>query len=198
MASHTNALALLKSRAKEAVTENFCPKCRGDPDDLWWQIESIEMKAQGCDIGGGVMIYSGVLQSAGTLQEHFSNGVTQSKEDWDERLDDAIYQHFWSKGCPDAPANKFSGQISRALGAGKLEVVFKKSGSKARVFGIRCPCCNQAVVIDYNKNHSSETMAMVQLVLSAFLASDSKQQKMEDEEGGASSKDGIGPFGVQN
>ena len=198
MASRAGALAMLKSKAKEAQSDFFCPKCREDPEDLWWEIESNEMKTEGCDVGGGVMIFSGVLQSAGTLQEHFSVGVSQTKEGWEERLDSAIYQHFWSKGCPDAPAYKFSGQISRALTTGRLEIVYKQSGSKARVFGMRCPCCNQALVTEYHKNLPSETMAMVQLVHSAFLASDSKQRKMGDEEGGASSQDGIGPPGMQN
>jgi hypothetical protein len=156
---------------------------------MWWEIESEQMKGPGFVVDNGVTIFSGELISAGTLQQHFSTGVSQTKESWDDGLDSAIYQHLFSKGCSDGEAWAFSGKIGRALTTEKLEVVYKKTSSKSRVLGLRCTCCNQAVVMDYSKNHPGETMAMLRLVLMVFLG-----WKPEDVEGGAgaSSKDDIG------
>jgi hypothetical protein len=158
------------SRRPEVDSEMFCPKCRGNREDRWWKICNKDMTNGGHVIEsqnkGYCEMHAGELNR--TLQEHFTAEVRVTAAAWNEGVSDQIYNQMWTSANED-DAWHFSRKVQRGLDCGKLELVYKETSSKNRVFGLRCQGCKCGIVLRYRPGLTSRTQKLLQFAFGSFL-----------------------------
>ena len=174
-------IAVFNPRRPIVDNEKFCPRCRSNANDQWWRIFNRDMSSGGHVLEaknkGYCEVHAGDLNRE--LQDHFTADIRISAADWAGGASDQIYNQWWTQSNED-DAWHFSRKVQRGLDQSKVEVIYKETSGKNRVFGVRCRGCQCGILMRYRPGMSGPTCQALQFAFGCFL--DERDLKTDPDE----------------